>query len=125
MSKRKNDRERREQQRLERLGTNNPICPCCGETDSRCFESHHIAGRKYDPTKTPLCLNDHAKVTDDQKDHPEKIAGEPHPLERIGRFLLGLADLLALTVKKLREFGTYLIEEARKAVSPVAVRGRT
>src|SRR5262249_30147136 len=98
-----------------RLGTNNPKCPICGETDWRCFESHHIAGRAFDDAETPLCNNCHAKASDDQKDHPKLDVRPPHPLERIGQLLLGLADLLALAVFKLREFGLYLIEEARKA----------
>ena len=117
MSKPKNDYETRKQQRLERLGTNNPKCPGCGETDWRCFEVHHIAGRKFDPSKTPLCSKCHAKASDMQKDQPEQVADPPHPYEGVGQFLHGLANLLELAVEKLREFGNYLIEEARKLVA--------
>ena len=116
-------RERREQRRLERLGTDKPIC-LCGETDSRCFDSHHIAGRAFDPTETPLCKNCHAKASDVQKDHPRQVSDPPHPLERIGHFLHGLADLLALAIARLREFGNELINEARKAVRKTTRRGR-
>jgi hypothetical protein len=112
-----NDRaERRKQNRLEKLGTNHPICPLCGETDWRCFELHHIAGRKFDPMELPVCMNCHAKCSDLQKDHPPRVAQTPGSLEVIGRFLVGLADMLGLAASKLKEFGLFLIEEARKAI---------
>lgn len=124
MSKRDQDRERRKQQRLERLGTNNPVCPGCGETDWRCFALHHIAGQRFGETKTPLCHNCHAKVSDDQNDHAKQVSNPPHRLEQAGQFLHGLADLLALALSKLREFGDYLIEEARKVARKAAPRSR-
>ena len=37
-------KERRRQARLERLGTNEPKCGCCGEQDDRVLELHHSAG---------------------------------------------------------------------------------
>ena len=37
------DKERRKQARLAKLGSNNPICGDCGETDWRCLEAHHVA----------------------------------------------------------------------------------
>ena len=124
MSKRNNDRERRKQQRLERLGTNNPRCPGCGETRWYCFDAHHIAGRRYDDTIVSLCLNCHAEQSEFQKDHPATISSPPDPLERIGHFLLGVADLLETLIRKLREFGHQLIEEARKAVAPPLKRDK-
>jgi hypothetical protein len=124
MGKRDQDRERRRQQRLERLGTNNPRCPGCGEMDWRCFALHHIAGQHFEETMTPLCHNCHAKVGDDQKDHPKQVSTPPNRLEQVGQFLHGLADLLALAVSKLREFGDYLIEEARTVARKVAPRSR-
>lgn len=116
MSKQQNDPERRKQQRLERLGTNNPRCPVCGETRWFCFEAHHIAGRRYDDTMGLLCLNDHAEQSECQKDHPPPIFTPSDRFERIAHFLLGLADLLEAIIRKLREFGQVLIEEARRSV---------
>ena len=116
-------RERRRQARLERLGTNTPCCPCCGETDDRVFEAHHIAGRRHDPRTVPLCANCHRKVTDDQKDHPPPLSDHDLFLERVGHFLLGLADLMRLIIDALTSFGEALIERARASVkSPVEVR---
>jgi hypothetical protein len=37
------------------------------------------------------------------------LLSEPGSLEQIGRFLLGLADLLLLVVEKLKQFGAHLI----------------
>ncbi|WP_336490663.1 HNH endonuclease [Methylobacterium nigriterrae] len=117
MTKTELARERRRQRALERLGTNDPRCACCGETHHACFEAHHIAGRRHDPVTVPLCCNCHRKVTDDQKDHPQPVPGSDPLLEAIGRFLLGLADLIRRILPKLTEFGTALIEGARSAPS--------
>jgi hypothetical protein len=73
---------------------------------------HHIAGRKFDPQEIPLCMNCHAVCSDLQKDHPAKLEHGPTTLETIGRYLLGLADVLGLIIGKLREFGLLLIEAA-------------
>lgn len=105
-------RETRKQARLEKLGTNKPCCAICGETDWRIFELHHVAGQGRDPTVVPVCANCHRRLTDDQKDHPSSNVDDPQ-LDRIGHFLLGLADMLRLIVEKLREFGHALIARAR------------
>ena len=109
-------RERRRQARLERLGTNTPRCPCCGETDDRVFEAHHIAGRRHDPRTVLLCANCHRKVTDDQKDHPPPSSDHDLFLECVGHFLLGLADLMRLIIDALASFGEALTERARASV---------
>lgn len=106
-------RERRTQQRLERLGTNTPSCVACGTDDVRCLEAHHVAGRLFDPLTCVLCANCHRKVTDDQKDHPEPRSDTDAFLEQVGRFLLGLADMLRLVLDRLVTFGEALIERAR------------
>lgn len=110
--------ERRKQTRLHKLGTNRPICPSCGETRWQCFELHHIAGRKFDPQEMPLCMNCHAICSDLQKGHPAQLGPKPSPLEIVGRYLLGLADILGMVVAKLKEFGLLLIEQAALAGSP-------
>jgi hypothetical protein len=104
--------EARKQARLEKLESNDPCCGTCGETDDRCLERHHVADYKRDPATVVICRNCHRKVTDDQKDHPGLDRSADPILDRIGHFLLGLADLLILAVEKLREFGYVLIVQA-------------
>lgn len=106
------ERERRKQLRLEKLGTNTPSCGMCGETDWRCLELHHVAGGGRDPVTVIICVNCHRKVSDDQKDHPASAEATDPLLDRIGHFLLGLADMLRLIVETLGEFGRALIDRA-------------
>jgi hypothetical protein len=119
-----NDRERRieraKQNRLETLGTNNPICVVCGETHWATFEKHHIAGCRYCALSVLHCKNCHSKATALQKGHPPPQPGEPSKDEIIGRLLMNLADFFELLVEKLREFGEYLIKKAQgvEGVSP-------
>ena len=110
-------RETRRQNALDRLGANNPRCTICGEDDWRTSEFHHIAGRAFDDDGAILCRNCHRKLSDDQKDHPKPLEVTPSTPERIGHFLLGLADLLAMLVEKLRAFGADLIGVAGKTAS--------
>ena len=106
-------RERRKQARLDKLGTNDPHCAMCGESDWRIIEQHHVADYGRDKTVVLLCRNCHRKVSDDQKDNPAPLAcGEPM-LETIGHFLLGLADMLRTIAPRLQAFGRWLIEYAR------------
>lgn len=107
-------REARKQRRLEALGTDDPHCAMCPESDWRCMEGHHIAGRKYDETEIIVCRNCHRKLSDDQKDHPDFNLNADPILQRIGHFLLGLADMLRRIVERLAEFGAILIETASK-----------
>jgi hypothetical protein len=105
-------REARRQRAIERLGTKNPACIYCGENDSLVLERHHLAGRDYDEGTVIVCRNHHRKLSDRQKDHPDKIAETPDALEVIAHFLLGLADLFEFLIGKLREFASQLIERA-------------
>ena len=116
----RNDKERRKQQRLVKLGSNNPICGVCGETDWRCLDAHHVADHGRDDVTVAICASCHRKVTDDQKDHPAFDAGADPTLDRIGHFLIGLADLLSIIVEKLLEFAHILIELAK----PDAIAGK-
>jgi hypothetical protein len=113
---RKLDAEDRKQQRLRRLGTQNPICVGCGETDPTVLEMHHVAGRKNSEDLSIVCANCHRKLSNAQRDHvppgPRPPAGH---LAVIGHYLLGIADLFALIVEALRSFGAWLIGEAREA----------
>lgn len=110
-------KETRKQNRLEKLGTNNPVCVLCGEDDDCCLELHHIAGRKYEDDLAIVCRNCHRKLSDEQKDHPKQLEKPPTNLECIGHMLLGVADLFALLVEKLREYGKFLIETAKELAS--------
>jgi hypothetical protein len=115
-------RETRRQDALDRLGSNNPVCVICGESDWRVLEFHHVAGRAYDEFGSIICRNCHRKLSDDQKDHPQKIGDPPTAPEQIGHFLKGLADLFALLAEKLRAFGDELISLALAAANSPEAR---
>ena len=107
-------KEARKQKRLEVLGSNHPVCVFCGEDDWRCLEQHHIAGKAYGDDVCNICRNCHRKLSDDQKDHPKKMATEPSNNESTGHQLLGLADHFALLDKSLRKHGHFLIQDAKE-----------
>lgn len=109
----RNDMERRKQQRLAKLGSNNPICGICGERDWRCLEAHHVIDFDRDEATVIVCRNCHSGCSDSQNDHPPFDASADPTLDRIGHFLLGLADLLSRIVEKLTEFAHILIRLAR------------
>lgn len=118
MDKKELAREIRKQRRLEKLGTNNPLCGTCGESRWQCLEQHHPSGRKCDPKTTVInCRNCHRILSNDQLDHPTFDPGADPMLQAIGHFLLGLADLLRLVIEKLVEFGLILIERAAPPVT--------
>jgi len=102
--------EVRKRQVFKRLGTEHPVCLHCAQLDWRCFEADHIARRAYDGQTGLLCANCHRKKTDpaDNKRQPD----DAPLLERVGRYLDGLADFLAAIVAKLREFA----RDLRKAL---------
>ena len=108
-------REIRKQRRLERLGTNEPICGTCGFSHDAALEKHHVAGRKHDSATAITCRNCHRIVSDDQKDHPAFDPAADSLLQTIALFLLGLADLLELAIEKLTEFGLALFDRAKAA----------
>jgi len=109
------DEEDRRQQRLRRLGTQNPICVACGETHPGVLELHHVAGRKHSDDTALVCANCHRKLSDKQRDHvPPGMAKTGSELTHIGHYLLGLADLLAMIVEALRKFGAWLIGSSAK-----------
>ena len=122
MNKSKLARERRKQNRLEQLGTDRPICTLCLESDWRCLELHHISPERTTDDCGIVCRNCHRKLSDDQKDHPPMDkSGTPSMVERIGHYLLGLADFFRLLVDTLAQFGHQLIDFAKHSLSPSAV----
>ena len=106
------DYERRKQKRLRALGTQSPRCALCPETNWQCLELHHIEGRASGETQAIVCRNCHRKLSDAQLDHSQPEEIEDHELNAFGQFLLGLADMLALAVEKLREVALNLIARA-------------
>jgi hypothetical protein len=116
-------REARLQRMHERLGVDHPRCIECGLDDVRCLEAHHFAGRKFDGATVIVCRNHHRILSDDQKDHPQPTDYEPSLHERAGHFLRGLADLFALLVAKLYEYGDALIAFAEREAAPTGSDG--
>ena len=108
----RNNKEIRKQKRLEKLGSNHPVCVNCGESDDRCLEEHHIAWRAHGNELAILCRNCHRKVSDDQKDHLKPIAVN-NQTQSIG-YLLGLADLFVLLGKSLKQHGEYLVQISKE-----------
>jgi len=108
MNEQELNRGRRRQRALERLGSNNPRCVICGYDDPLALELHHIAGRAFDDQQVPVCRNCHRRLSDYQKDHSLGQGKPTGEIEPIRRFLLGLADLFEMLVKRLREFATKL-----------------
>ncbi len=107
--------ERRRQKALTRLGHRNPRCVVCGEDFPKCLEAHHIGKRAFDDATEFVCLNCHQKLSDAQLDQPRAPNREATREERIGYFLLGLADLFEMLIKKLKEFGDHLLAQHRSA----------
>ena len=105
-------REQRKQRRFEALGTINPSCCICGEDDWRCMELHHPADFGCDDTTVIACRNCHRKLSDSQQQHPCFDPNSDPMLHAIGRFLLGLADMLRRILDKLIFFGEQLIERS-------------
>ncbi len=117
------DLEQKKQRAILRLGTDDPRCATCAEPDWRCLERHHVAGRAYDESAVILCRNCHRKLSDpsENRDSP----ADPPLLERVGRFLLGLAALLLMLAAKLKSFGDDLLAAAPHCPAPYGWRGGT
>jgi hypothetical protein len=88
----------------------------CGETDWRCLEAHHVAGQRRDQTTLILCANDHMRMSEEQRDHPNSHAPADPFLDRVGHFLLGLADMLRVIVDALVDFGNQLIAQGQAQI---------
>ena len=104
------DKETREQRRRDRLGSEDPRCGGCGETDTRCLELHHIAGQHFGDDLIVLCRNCHRKRSDDQEDHPLPSQPDPPWWERLAHWLLGLADLFRALADQATTWAQFLLE---------------
>ena len=99
--------EKRLERAYRRLGTRNPICVMCGETNPHVLERHHVAGRLFNETVI-ICCNCHRKVSDPQKDRHGLETFDPDET-LIGHYLCGLADVLAAVAVTLKTFGERLL----------------
>ena len=118
------DPEARREAAYRRLGSRTPKCATCGDDRWQCLEAHHVAGKDHDPTTGTLCRNCHRVQSDAQRDMPPKYALADPQLDAIGRFLLGLADMLAVVLERLRECGANLMTMAREASRTTSEHGR-
>jgi hypothetical protein len=105
-------REERKLRRLEKLGTNEPVCGMCSESAWECLELHHVAGQHHDDTTVILCRNCHRKVSFDQEFVPPFDPHADPVLAAIGQFLVGLALLFRRIIETLEKFGRELIERS-------------
>ncbi len=90
------------------------IDPLTGEILHR-SEVHHVSGEKYGELSIPLGPTSHPEMTRRQtEEHPPDGPDLDNPIERMGRFLLGAADLLESIVDELRRVAEFLIALAAK-----------
>jgi hypothetical protein len=76
-------------------------------------ELHHISREKYGDLVVPLSKQSHREMTRRQmEEHPKEGPDPDNPIERMGRFLLGAADLLESIVDELRRVAEFLIRLA-------------
>ncbi|WP_146190647.1 hypothetical protein [Marinicauda salina] len=101
-------RDERLERQYRRLGTRNPACVVCGESDPFCLELHHIGEQKHNDELAIVCRNCHRKVTDPQKDRAHVECDDPER-EQLGRLLCGLSDLFAMIGDSLGAWGRKLL----------------
>jgi hypothetical protein len=81
------------------------------------YDLHHPGGKSHDDVFIE-CANCHRMLTDQQNDHVPPDASPPiGMLATIGHYLLGLADMLAMIVETLRNFGKWLLGEASRTAT--------
>ena len=90
------NKEKRLQRKMQKLGSPNPQCSTCGETDARALEKHHIRGA-HDGETILVCRNCHAKLGDEAQDWPKSLLSKSRSdLEKAVAFFLGLSSVLIL-----------------------------
>src|SRR5215469_6280655 len=116
--KSRNDKEIRLENHFRRLGTRNPKCAGCEETEPAaltgcvpniiCYEClsksakksmtefHHFAGRNNDSFTVPIPGNDHRILSERQRDWPQNTLRNPNgsPLLKASGSLRGLLETL-------------------------------
>ena len=118
------DRDRRREQAYERLGTRQPRCQHCIESDPfalqgthpeiTCYECsarqagkssterHHPAGRRNSPVTVAIPGNDHRVLSDAQNDWPERTQRNPDesPLLKAAAAIRAWLDVLKLIIER-------------------------
>jgi len=104
------DKTKRKQRKLNKLGSVNPRCQICGESEitalsnlnltskqKKLLEKHHIAGGHNGGETITVCLNCHAKLSDDQLDWPDGLCsvGQTPEMKAVS-FFTGMAELFAI-----------------------------
>jgi hypothetical protein len=73
-------------------------------------EVHHVSREIYGEGSIPLSPETHREMTRRQmEEHPPEGPDPENPIERMGRFLLGAADLLEGIVDEMRRVAVILI----------------
>jgi hypothetical protein len=99
-------RARRLQSRRKELGSSNPSCFDCGESDIACLEGDHPVGKKRDPKFTRTrCRNCHRKVEFKRDVAGLTKNGQHRPdeseIEEVCSYLLLLAEDQDLIAERL------------------------
>src|SRR5699024_6033883 len=103
--------ERKKQRAVQRLGTDDPRCGTCGDSDWRCLELHHIGERAYDDRTVILCRNCHRNISDPHEN--QHAPDDPPLLDRVGHFLHGVAALLLTIAARMQGFADELLAAAQ------------
>jgi hypothetical protein len=73
-------------------------------------EVHHVSREIYGEGSIPLSPDTHREMTRRQmEEHPPEGPDPENPIERMGRFLFGAADLLEGIVDEMRRVAVILI----------------
>lgn len=97
-------------QKQLRTGKTHVVCSVCGIEISSGIEQHHIFGRNNADDTTPLCLNCHAVVTQEQnKVSPKLRSSSASPQQKRGFLLVSVGSLLELIGKTLKNLGHEVI----------------
>lgn len=91
-------------------------CVICGESRQRCLQLHHLPERGYGNELVPVCANCHLLITDRRNNKP--APENPSQLERIGHWLLALAQFLFELARRALQFGDVALEAAKVCPAP-------
>jgi hypothetical protein len=77
-------------------------------------EGHHLAREKYGDFVLDVPISMHRELTRRQfEEHPQEGLDPDNPRERLGRMLLGMADIYECAADLHREMGEQLIRAAK------------
>jgi 5-methylcytosine-specific restriction endonuclease McrA len=115
-------RARRTEMRRKTLGSDNPSCFYCPESDVACLEIEHPVGREYDKRFTRIvCRNCHGKL-EMKRDVAQLTKNGQHrapetEYESLLNYLLRLADDHEATSESLRRKVNLLSERGENGLS--------